>query len=302
MNCLETRHLAHRYGNDTVLDDLGLAVPDGSIYGFLGPNGAGKTTTLRLILGLIKVQQGEISLFGQSLVKNRIGILRNVGSMIETPSLYGNLTAFENLEIAARLHHCSPKRSHEVLELVGLKGIEKKTSDKFSLGMKQRLAIAIALLHKPKLLILDEPSNGLDPNGVIEMRQMLQMLNQDQGITILISSHILAEIEKLVTHIGILSKGKLMYQGSMAELICRQEQTAHVFVRTSNNDAAMAVLQNFTQPIKRDTSGILLASMNDLQTSSTVERLIENDIKVFEVSTQKNDLESFFMRVLEEGK
>src|SRR5687767_11412718 len=176
---IETRRLYFAFQkSQKILDDLNLQVPTGSIYGFLGPNGAGKTTTLRLILGLLKKQRGDVSIFGKSFERHRIGILRNIGSMIEGPSLYDHLTATENLRTLQLIHRCSRHRIAEVLELVGLGNTRRKRAKQFSLGMRQRLAIAAALLHRPPLIILDEPTNGLDPNGIIDMRNLLVDLNR----------------------------------------------------------------------------------------------------------------------------
>src|ERR1700761_1109466 len=207
---LETIGLTHNYdgsfGPDSrrtrVLQALDLRVPEGCIYGFLGPNGAGKTTTLRLALGLLKKQTGQIMIFGQPFETNRIGHLRRIGSLIETPSLYASLTAVENLRVLQRVYRCPAMRIDEVLQLTGLADTGRKKAGKFSLGMKQRLAIAMALLPDPALLILDEPTNGLDPEGIAAMRTLFKLLNQQRGVTILISSHLLSEMEKLITHAG----------------------------------------------------------------------------------------------------
>ena len=179
MNCIETKDLSYRFSTDQlILDKINLQVPNGSIYGFLGPNGAGKTTTLRLILGLLKKQEGNIHLFGKTFEKHRISILKNIGSMIESPSIYGHLTATENLLLLQKVYQCPVGRISEVLKTVGLEHVGQKKAGQFSLGMKQRLSIAIALLHNPSLLILDEPTNGLDPNGIIEIRELLKKLNE----------------------------------------------------------------------------------------------------------------------------
>jgi lantibiotic transport system ATP-binding protein len=216
--CLETTNLSHQWNARTpVLNDINLRVPKDSIYGFLGPNGAGKTTTLKLILGLLKKQQGEISLFGQNWEEHRLEILHRIGSLIESPSLYAQLTASENLLVLQRIYRCPKKRIDDVLTLTGLTDTGSKKAGKFSFGMKQRLAIAIALLNDPALLILDEPTNGLDPEGIIEMRELLKALNK-RGVTILISSHLLGEMEKLITHTGIIHKGKMLFQGTLDEL------------------------------------------------------------------------------------
>ncbi|MCE6991896.1 ABC transporter ATP-binding protein [Dyadobacter sp. CY323] len=226
MYVLQTNRLTHQFGRTgPVLNGLDLVVPESSIYGFLGPNGAGKTTTLRLILGLIKRQSGDIHLFGKPLDQDRVAILRQVGSLIDSPSFYGHLTAAENLTVFQKVYQCPKNRIYEVLELVGLSQTGNKKARRFSLGMKQRLGIAVAMLHNPALLILDEPTNGLDPNGMIEIRELLKKINREQGISILVSSHLLSEIEKLVTHIGIINHGRLVFQGTLGELMHDQEQS-----------------------------------------------------------------------------
>lgn len=214
--CIETHDLTYHYQRGhTLLHSLDLRVPHQSIYGFLGANGAGKTTTLKLLTGLLKNQSGSITLLNQSLSQNRLQLLRQIGVFIESPSIYSHLSATENLEVFRRLYQCPVANIREALAITGLHHTGSKRAGRFSLGMKQRLGIAVALLHKPSLLILDEPTNGLDPQGIIEMRMLLTHLNQEHKICILISSHMLAEMEKLVTHIGIIDKGRLCYQGPL---------------------------------------------------------------------------------------
>jgi ABC-type multidrug transport system ATPase subunit len=220
--CLETTGLSHHFSARTpVLNNIDLRVPEGSIFGFLGPNGAGKTTTLRLVLGLLKKQQGEISVFGKPFAAHRVSVLKRVGSLIESPSVYAQLTAIENLRVLQKVYRCPEERIARVLQLTGLTDTGKKKAGKFSLGMKQRLGIAIALLNDPALLILDEPTNGLDPEGIIAMRELFRVLNS-QGVTILLSSHLLAEMEKLITHAGIIHKGQILFQGTLEDLRAEQ--------------------------------------------------------------------------------
>ncbi|HEY6901187.1 MAG TPA: ATP-binding cassette domain-containing protein [Puia sp.] len=220
--CLETKGLSHHYSaHQPVLNRVSLQVPAGSIYGFLGPNGAGKTTTLKLALGLLVKQQGDLFIFGQSFEAHRISILQKVGSLIETPSLYSHLSAEENLRVFQKVYRCPLNRIGLVLKETGLSDTGRKKAGQFSLGMKQRLAIAMALLNEPRLLILDEPTNGLDPGGIIAMRELLKTLNRERGITILVSSHLLSEVSKLVTHAGVIRQGSLVFQGTMAELQSR---------------------------------------------------------------------------------
>ena len=242
MLAVHTLNLTHRFGADLVLRGVDLAVPKGAIYGFLGPNGAGKTTTLRLILGLLRRQLGTIEVFGRTLESDRLGILRTVGSSIESPSVYGHLTAAENLEVWRRVFGCDRHRIPDVLALVGLAGTGAKRADQFSLGMKQRLAIAVALLHEPSLLILDEPTNGLDPQGILEMRRLLGRLSRERGVTILVSSHILSEVERVVTHIGIIHLGSMRFQGTLDALRARTASSSSTTVDTSDNRRAVEIL------------------------------------------------------------
>ena len=214
------RGLSHIFPkSDTpTINGFNMKVEPGSIYGLLGQNGCGKTTTLSLILGLLKIQEGSIEIFGQQLLTSRIEILRNVGSLIESPSLYAHLTAEENLEVYRIIYGLPHSRISEVLETVRLTGTGRKIVKQFSLGMKQRLALALALLQWPKLLILDEPTNGLDPGGIIEFREIIRRVNVEKGITVIISSHILSEVEKLVSHVGIISEARMVFEGRLTEL------------------------------------------------------------------------------------
>lgn len=206
-----------RYGRK-VVNEVSLKVPEGSIFGFLGPNGAGKTTTIRLLTAMLENDKDNILIHGKSLKKNVPGIFEGMGTLIETPSLYLHLNAVDNLRVITRLRKMDETRVDEVLQIVGLFNDRKRKVKEYSLGMKQRLGVAMALLPDPSLLILDEPANGLDPAGIIEVREMLKRLNRDHGKTIFVSSHLLSEVEKTCTHVGIIHKGIIKFQGSMAEL------------------------------------------------------------------------------------
>lgn len=301
MNCIETINLTHKFSADeTVLKNVNLQVKEGSIYGFLGPNGAGKTTTLKLILGLLKKQHGEILVFGESFEKNRVETLRKIGSMIESPSLYGHLTAIENLQILQKVYQCPKNKIAEVLELVGLAKTGKKKASDFSLGMKQRLAIAIALLHNPKLLILDEPTNGLDPNGILEIRELMKNLANLDGITILISSHLLSEIEKLVTHVGIINYGNLLFQGTLGELISKQQQSSFIRFSTSDNQKALQIFEKNKVSVKFDCDKITIPVIENEKIARINEQLVLSRIDVYEIQTVKNDLEQIFFDVIKD--
>ncbi len=299
MNCIETNRLSYRYGkHETVLQDLNMAVPQGAIYGFLGPNGAGKTTTLRLLLGLLRKQEGSITLFGQSLDTDRISILRKTGAMIETPSLYAQLTAKENLQVLQKIYQCPVNRIAEVLNIVGLAHTGAKKAGQFSLGMKQRLGIAIALLHNPALLVLDEPTNGLDPAGILEIRALLKQLNKEQGMTILISSHLLTEIERVATHAGIIHNGQLKFQGRLDELQQRQAQSAATGYLTSNPEETRKLMmaKGFVPVVMPD--GQVIVPVTARETIAMLNaQLQEQNIAIYQVSTIRNDLESIFINL-----
>jgi lantibiotic transport system ATP-binding protein len=295
MLAVHTQNLTHRFGADLVLRGVDLVVPKGAIYGFLGPNGAGKTTTLRLILGLLRRQVGTIEVFGRTLESDRLGILRTVGSSIESPSVYGHLTAAENLEVWRRVFGCDRRRIPHVLALVGLARTGAKRADQFSLGMKQRLAIAVALLHAPSLLILDEPTNGLDPQGILEMRRLLGSLSRERGVTILVSSHILSEVERVVTHIGIIHLGSMRFQGTLDALRARTASSSSTTVDTSDNRRAVEVLARaaISGRVVRDRVVLRALARDDAGRLTTV--LAANGIVVYEITTAGDDLEQIFL-------
>jgi lantibiotic transport system ATP-binding protein len=291
---IKTTSLSYHYsGQVQTLSEINLHVERGSIYGFLGPNGSGKTTTLSLLLGLLNNQQGSIEIFGQHLHSNRVGILKKIGSLIESPSLYGHLTARENLEVYRAVYGASKAKVDEVLHTAGLGNTGKKTVKKFSLGMKQRLSIALALLPAPELLILDEPANGLDPAGIIELRELIKKLNKEFGMTILISSHLLAEVEKMVSHVGIIAKGKMIFQGSLSDLHLFQQKGSRVFINTSDNQIAYNILQD-QSPLKNE--GTLSVAFQDVnQVADINRRLTRQGLDVYLLHPKKTDLEQLFI-------
>lgn len=295
MFALETADLHHRFASHDVLRGVNMQVPEGSIYGFLGANGAGKTTTLRLLLGLLKTQRGEIRILGKPFRKE---VLRHVGSLIESPSLYDHLTAAENLRLLQIIHQCPQQRIGEVLELVGLAHTGKKRARQFSLGMRQRLAIAAALLHRPSLIVLDEPTNGLDPEGIIEIRNLLIELNRSHGCTILVSSHLLSEIERVVTHLGILGKGKLLFQGTIEEL--RRQEVPTVRIATNDNAAAVGTIAQHGIAARVDEGEIVLPALTNERIAALNRQLTARNLDVYEIRTVRNDLETIFLNLVRE--
>lgn len=279
-----------------VLHAINLTVQKGAIYGFLGPNGAGKTTAIRLILGLLKPDSGQLKVFGKYLPGNEKEIYSRIGALIEAPSMYGHLSGYDNLEITRRLRDLPKNRIEEVLKIVGLKDAGRKASKNYSLGMKQRLGLAMALLSEPELLILDEPTNGLDPNGIIETRELLVELNKSKGITIFVSSHLLSEIEKMSTHIGIISNGKIVFEGDTNDLLILKSQKSILKIQTSDNERALEIL-------RVDYSGNLVDatisfSMKDKADAAEINRrLVSSGLDVFEMRVETSDLEDIFMNV-----
>ena len=278
------------------LNDVNLEVPTGSVYGFLGPNGAGKTTTLRLLLGLLQNQHGKLEIFGKDAATNRMEILRRLGSLIEQPSLYLHLTAKENLDVYRLIYKVPKERITEVLKTVGLADTGKKKARQFSLGMKQRLSIAIALLHQPELLILDEPTNGLDPNGIIETRELLKSLNREHGTTVLVSSHILNEIERMASHVGIIHKGKMLFQGTLQALQQMKSSQTTLEIQTNNDEAAIALLPQNTG-IERTHDRIIVPFQGKEQTAAITRTLVQGGLEVYAIHPQQSDLEQLFLDI-----
>jgi ABC-type multidrug transport system ATPase subunit len=227
MNIIETHNLTKTYAGFTAVSDLNLHIPKGTVYGFLGPNGAGKSTTMKMFLGLTKPTAGDFVIDGKRYPKDRIRILTEVGSFIETPAFYGNLTGEENLDIVRRIL-CLPKSAvDDALKLVGLTQWKKRLAGKYSLGMKQRLGLASALIGRPPILILDEPTNGLDPVGIHEIRTLIRSLPDRFDCTVLVSSHLLTEIELTADNVGILNRGRLLFEGTLEELKQRAEENGY---------------------------------------------------------------------------
>jgi ABC-type multidrug transport system ATPase subunit len=283
---------------EKILHNLKLDIPQGSIYGFLGPNGAGKTTTLKLLLGLLKIDNNPITIFGQDLAKNRLPLLRRIGSLIEQPSLYGHLTGAENLEVFRMAYRCRKERIGDVLTIVGLTKAANKKVKAYSLGMKQRLAIGIALLHDPELLILDEPTNGLDPTGIIEIRDLIIKLNKEFNKTILVSSHLLNEVDKIATHVGIIHHGELMFQGTLPELQGMKSSFTTLEVEVDDVENAKLLLVN-DRPVKQVGNFTLHVKIENRESLPVINSLlVQNQIKVYKLGPVNNDLEDLFIQII----
>ncbi|HZG25335.1 MAG TPA: ATP-binding cassette domain-containing protein [Chitinophagaceae bacterium] len=221
MNIIDVKNLSFSYGKQDILRNICLQVPENSIYGFLGANGAGKSTTIRVLMGLISAPENTVYFFGKEFTRHRVELLGKVGALIDFPTFYDHLSAWANLKVITKLLGIKDNAINHALEKVGLDSVYDKKVRTFSVGMKQRLGLAIALINNPTVLILDEPASGLDPLGIIELRKLLTDLQQDHGKTIFVSSHILDELEKIATHLAIIHKGHIRFQGTTHELVSK---------------------------------------------------------------------------------
>jgi ABC-2 type transport system ATP-binding protein len=293
---ISTEGLSFNFGNQQVVKSLSLQVPEGSIYGFLGPNGAGKTTTIKLLLNLLKTDQGSIRVFDQDLAKNRISILSQIGSLIEQPAIYLHLTGKENLMNRALLLQLPEQRVDDMLDLVHLSNAANKKAGKYSLGMKQRLGIALALLPDPKLLILDEPTNGLDPNGIIEVRELLIRLVTQYKKTVFVSSHLLAEVERMATHVGIIHKGEMLFQGSIKDLEAISQPQIQIELNDTVDAANFLKKQGLAvTEVNDDQIAIPFASKTQMGEINTL--LNRNGYTVYSIRRVNKDLEKLFLDI-----
>lgn len=291
---IKTENLSKRYGDTLIVKGINLSVMERTIYGFCGPNGAGKSTTLKMLLGLVRPTEGEISLFGKKMTaKNRMEILRQSGSLIESPSYYGHLTGRENLEILQGLLRVPKENVEEVLKIVRLQNQGKKKVSAYSLGMKQRLGLAAALLGKPKILLLDEPTNGLDPAGIQEMRELIRSLPERYGMTVMVSSHLLSEIDQMATHTGIIHKGELIFQDSLEHL--HEHSRKRLLLKTGNNEAALRILGELGCRGKMMEDRISLPDMEDEKVAFCIAALVRQDIGVLRVEEYQRNLEDIFL-------
>jgi ABC-type multidrug transport system ATPase subunit len=292
---ISTEAITKEFKGKPAIRDLSLEVQLGSIYAFLGPNGAGKSTTIRLLLGLLSPTRGNVALFGLDLRNHRSEILARTGSLVETPSLYEHLSARENLEIPRRILNAPRTDIDRVLRIVGLEDMGRNLVKTFSLGMKQRLGLAHAFLGKRELLILDEPTNGLDPAGIQEMRSLIRRLPSEHGVTVFLSSHLLTEVEQVATHVGMLSQGELVFQGSVEEL--KRLRESRVRIGVSDLESALALLSRHGWDARRE-DGFILAANVDMAAMMN-RTLVEGGFDVNHVSVESDSLEEVFLKMTE---
>ena len=291
-NVVETENLTKVYGQKTVLDHVNMHVAKGDIYGFIGKNGAGKTTLMKLLLGMAQPTEGQMKLFSNG---NLNAERHRVGALIEAPAFYGNCSAVENMKRFAILAGADDNEINDILQFVGLGDVGKKHVSKFSLGMKQRLGIALAMLGKPELLILDEPINGLDPEGIKEIRDLLLRLNREQGVTVLVSSHLLDELAKITTRYGIINQGRLVEEVSATELMQRCQQKLHVI--TDQPAVAAKVIK------KLSPKAVITANENSIDvvgitvdSAKVTKELVKNEVAVQDITFAADNMEDYFIQ------
>jgi len=291
---IETRHLTRRFGERVAVDELNLSVPAAGVYGFLGPNGAGKTTAIRMLLGLIRPHAGEVRLFGMAVAGNRASLMRRVGALVESPSLYPHLTGRENLEVTRRLLGAPRNLIDVALDTVKLTKDADRRVREYSLGMRQRIGLALALLNNPELLILDEPTNGLDPAGIHEMRDLIRRLPDEFGVTVFLSSHLLSEVEQIASHIGIIHEGILLFQGPLTELQTRQQ--TQLILGVKQIEAAVECLVNAGWNVHRSVDGMLSVAARTSDDAITINKLLmDHRLDVFHVALAQPSLEDIFL-------
>ncbi|MDB5020153.1 MAG: transporter ATP-binding protein [Pedobacter sp.] len=294
---IQTCGLTYHYGNQKVIDNLSLKVEKGSIYGFLGPNGAGKTTTIKVLLNLLKSPADCVFLFGKDINTHRIESLKKIGALVEQPAIYGHLSGKQNLYNRCILLSIPRSKAIDMLKLVGLRDAADKKADKYSLGMKQRLGIALALLSDPELLLLDEPTNGLDPNGIIEIRNLMIELASKHQKTILVSSHLLTEVERIATHVGIINKGKLLFQGTIFELQSLKAAKLQVQVIPLQKATDLLTLAGYQISPAKASNSIELPYKSAEDSAEINALLVQNGCRVSSIHLVKKDLEHLFLDI-----
>ena len=291
---VETKGLSKSYRGKQVVRDVDLKVPKGCVYGFMGPNGAGKSTTLKMLLGLVKAGSGEAVIAGKQMnQRNRLEILRKTGSLIESPSYYGHLTGWENLEIVRTLKQAPEKEVDQVLKLVRMERQQDKKAREYSLGMKQRLGLAAALIGRPELLILDEPTNGLDPSGIQEIRELICELPKRLGMTVLVSSHLLSEMDQMADYVGIINHGQLIFQDRLEAL--HEHSRSRLLLKVMNRTAALKLLEMRQIEGRVTEEGILIPELSDDRAVALVQALAEGGAGLYRVEERQKSLEDIFL-------
>lgn len=299
MDIVSTHHLTKRYGSRTVVDDLDLRIPAGCVYGFLGPNGSGKSTTMKMLLSLVRPSSGEVEVLGRPMTRRtRRGLLAHVGSLIESPPGYGHLTGAENMRIVARSLGLGNAQIERAVGIVRMQEQMDKRVRDYSLGMKQRLGIAMALARDPQLLILDEPTNGLDPAGIEEIRGLLRTL-ADRGVTVMVSSHLLGEIDRTADMLGIVSAGRLVFQGTRSDLF--SAAMPDVLIETGDPARAQQALAGQV-PVDVEGHTLRVGGIDEPGTATVVRELVGAGAPIYGVRRDEQSLEDVFMNITEGGR
>lgn len=298
---LSIQHLSKRFGSFTAVDDLSFSVNAGEVYGFLGQNGAGKSTTIRMILSLIKPTAGSINVFGLSIEKDREKILQKTGAVVEKPDLYKYLTAYENMKLFSRLSGMTLGRK-ELMRQLAVVGLEKRANDKvgvYSQGMKQRLGIAVALVHDPSLIILDEPTNGLDPQGIADIRNLILMLSKEQNKTLLVSSHLLSEIEQIADSMVIIDKGKKVVEGKVSELLNPGKVQMEIITLDNISAKQLIASSSWAGGLKISSNEKILVETEKSAVPNLTRFLVENGVELISLRSA-NTLEAYFLSLTSE--
>ena len=296
---LEIKNVSKSFGRTKIIDNLTFSVNSGEIFGFLGPNGAGKTTTMKMVLGLIPFSDGDICINGYSIKKDFEKAMQNVGGIIENPDLYEYMTGYENLKLVARIYKVDKKRIDEIVDFVGLKEKIKLKVKKYSLGMKQRMSVALALIRNPNLLVLDEPTNGLDPVAIHELRDLLKDLAHNRGVCVFVSSHLLSEVELMCDRVGILDKGRLIKIEDLKNIIeikDKNDNEAIYKIITNDNKRAKDILVNNGYSVKDEKEALEVSIKKD-KIDLLINIMLSNGITVYEFSIKKATLEEEYLNV-----
>lgn len=300
MNVIQTKNLTKKFGEFTAVNKINLDIPRGQICGFLGPNGSGKTTTIRMLLGLSQPSSGEVILFDMDFKENKSKILSKIGALVDSPSFYDHLTGYENLKIMKLIHNNTEEKIKEVLNIVELTHASNKKVREYSLGMKQRLGIAIALMNDPQLIILDEPTNGLDPSGIKKIRELLINLSIDKGISIVVSSHNLFEIEQMCNYVCLINNGELLYQGDIKKLLANFKEDK-IYFATNNNIDSITYINKYDKKYKTLIEGNYLQVTTEKKDIPKLNKLLmEKGMDVYEIIHKRASLEDIFLELTKE--
>jgi lantibiotic transport system ATP-binding protein len=298
---IATSGLRRRFGDVHAVDGVDLVVPPLAVYGFLGANGAGKTTTIRMLLGLIRPDAGDVRLFGEGLAHHRLRLLARIGALVETPSLYPHLTGRENLRVTARLCGATAAQIDRALAIVRLTADAGRIVSGYSHGMRQRLGIALALLREPEVLVLDEPTNGLDPAGIREIRELVRALPGDHGVTVFLSSHLLSEVEQSATHVGIIHRGRLLFQGELTALQAERQPRIIVAVNDPPRASAVLAAHGWNAVASEGTLVVARPGLTPQDASAVNALLVGERLDVHHLSIERPSLEQMFLAMTEDS-